>query len=122
MKRLITALAAIAALAAFAEYSQMILQTGRTGISRYSGKVSDVRIMSGVAGGTATLKSVYESDVIYDTTNSVHVVMTNVLSSAVTCTNGCGRAYPSSTPNVIAGDRLFIEGTADGFAIIQIER
>lgn len=122
MKRLITALAAIAAITAFAEYSHMILQTGSMGISRYSGKISDVRIMSGVADGTATLKSVYESDVIYDTTNSVHVVMTNILSSAATCTNGCGRAVPSSAPNVIAGDRLFIDGTADGFAIIQIER
>lgn len=122
MKKLITAMAVAASMAVIADIANFGFKTGIATPSPYGGKLVAARVLSSVASGTATVKVLVQSDLVYDTTNVAHIVATNTLTSSATCTNGYAAPAPSGTPYILPGDRLFLDGTASGTVIIAIER
>ncbi len=53
---------------------------------------------------------------------SAHVVSTNSLTAAVTCSGGSGTGAAGSFPWIAPGETIFIDGTAKGRAILFLER
>lgn len=77
--------------------------------------------------GTNRWTSFATNDVVTGTTNVTPVVVstvaaTNELTAAATCSNGTATAAASATPWIVPGERLFVDGTADGRVILILEK
>lgn len=77
--------------------------------------------------GTDNWTSFATNDIVTSTTNVSPVVVstvraTNALTEAATCSNGTANAAASATPWIVPGDRLFVDGSAEGRVLLILER